>query len=118
MSWMKATSLGCRELVGVLQLDRPVPDRVLAGQRLPRRPARRRVPATPPIVRTSGMITVGRLGAERLTGSTRNSCANPSSRRQNNITCSTVRSVRWGGNTPLGQHGIAWDEVPRQTKNP
>jgi hypothetical protein len=53
------------------------------------------VPTIPPIVRTSGVITVGRPGAERLTGSTRNSCANPSSRRQNSVTCSTVRSVRW-----------------------
>jgi len=33
----------------------------------------------PRIVRTSGVITAGMPGAEQLTGSTRNSCANPSS---------------------------------------
>jgi len=84
---------GCRELVSVLQLDRPVPTGSwpVSGCHA----ARHRVPAIPPIVCTSGVITVGRPGAERLTGSTRNSPTNPSSRRQNSVTCSTVRSVRW-----------------------
>ena len=84
---------GCRELVSVLQLDRLVPTGSwpVSGCHA----ARHRVPAIPPIVCTSGVITVGRPGAERLTGSTRNSPTNPSSRRQNSVTCSTVRSVRW-----------------------